>query len=54
MAVRIAVNVTMTMQPFYLIEVAKFEATEENPTPYQIALVPLLSYLTSLIFSLYV
>jgi Na+/melibiose symporter-like transporter len=53
MAVRIAVNVTMTMQPFYLTQVTEFESTEENPTPYQLALVPLLSYITSLVFSLF-
>ena len=54
MVVRISINVTMTMQPFYLVEVTKFKTTEENPTPYQIALVPLLSYLTSLIFSVFI
>jgi cell division protein FtsW (lipid II flippase) len=52
--VRIAVNVTMTVQPFYVVNVTKFKVTKENPSPYQLALVPLLSYITSLIFSLFI
>jgi len=54
MSVRIAVNVTMTVQPFYVTAVLKYEKTKEDPTPYQLALVPLLSYVTSLIFSLFI
>jgi len=53
MLVRIAVNVTMTMQPFYLDKVTGFSPTLETPTPVQLALVPLLSYIFSMIFSLY-
>jgi Na+/melibiose symporter-like transporter len=53
MMVRIAVNVTMSVQPFYLIIVTGFVKTEENPTPIAIALVPLVSYITSMIFSLF-
>jgi len=53
MLVRIAVNVTMSVQPFYLITVTGFIETEDNPTPLAIALTPLVSYITSLIFSLY-
>jgi len=53
MLVRIAVNVTMSVQPFYLITVTGFEKTEENPTPIAIALVPLVSYIFSLVFSLF-
>ena len=53
MLVRIAVNVTMSVQPFYLIRVTGFIETEDNPTPLAIALTPLVSYITSLIFSLY-
>uniref|UniRef100_A0A7S3CI56 Uncharacterized protein n=1 Tax=Strombidium rassoulzadegani TaxID=1082188 RepID=A0A7S3CI56_9SPIT len=53
MLVRVAVNVTMTMQPFYLVSVTKFETTEENPTPVELAEVPLFSYIISLIFSLF-
>ena len=52
MLVRIAVNVTMSVQPFYLIIVTGFERSEDNPTPIAIALTPLVSYITSLIFSL--
>lgn len=53
MLVRIAVNVTMSVQPFYLIIVTKFEKNEDNPTPIAIALTPLVSYITSLIFSVF-
>ena len=51
MLVRIAVNVTMSVQPFYLIHVTGFTRSEDNPTPIAIALTPLVSYITSLIFS---
>mmetsp|Transcript_36658 Transcript_36658/g.56224 ORF Transcript_36658/g.56224 Transcript_36658/m.56224 type:complete len:204 (-) Transcript_36658:50-661(-) len=54
MLVRVAVNVTMTMQPFYLNIVTGFTETEENPTPVQLAVVPLISYVISLIFSLFI
>ncbi len=53
MMVRIAVNVTMSVQPFYLIYVTGFIKTKENPTPLPIALTPLVSYITSMIFSLF-
>jgi len=53
MMVRIAVNITMSVQPFYLIIVTGFIKTEENPTPIAIALVPLVSYISSMIFSLF-
>jgi Na+/melibiose symporter-like transporter len=53
MTVRIAVNVTMTVQPFYLNQVTGFEETVDRPTPVQLAVVPLLSYISSLIFSLF-
>lgn len=51
--VRIAVNVTMSVLPFYLIEVTGFKETEDTPTPLAIALVPLVSYITSMLFSLF-
>ena len=54
MLVRIAVNVTMTVQPFYVVNVTGYLTTKENPSPYQLALVPLLSYITSLLFSLFI
>jgi hypothetical protein len=53
MMVRIAVNVTMTMLPFYLDEVTEFTATAEDPTPAELATVPLLSYIIRIVFSLY-
>ena len=53
MLVRIAVNVTMTMQPFYLENALGFAATKEQPTPVALAAVPLGSYITSLIFSIW-
>ena len=54
MLVRIAVNVTMTIQPFYLNLVTGFLATDENPTPIELATVPLLSYIFSMFFSLFI
>ena len=53
MVVRIAVNTTMTVQPFYLNLVTGYEVTEAQPTPVQLAIVPLLSYISSLIFSVF-
>jgi len=50
---RIAVNVTMSVQPFYLLIVTRFEKTKENPTPIALALTPLVSYLASLVFSIF-
>lgn len=52
MFVRIAVNVTMTMQPFYLHDVTGYKGTDDNPTPVPLALVPLCSYVTQMIFSI--
>lgn len=52
MVIRIAVNVNMTMLPFYLDKVTKFSPTATNPTPSELALVPLLSYIMSMIFSI--
>lgn len=54
MLVRIAVNVTMSVQPFYLLTVTGFTRTDDNPTPLAIALTPLVSYITSLLFSIFV
>jgi len=53
MLVRIAVNVTMTMQPFYLDKVTGFSPTPEDQTPFPLAAVPLLSYVFSMIFSIF-
>ena len=53
MLVRIAVNVTMTVQPFYLNEVTLFKGSDANPTPPPLAIVPLMSYIMSMIFSIW-
>lgn len=50
---RMAVNVTMTLTPFYLIHVLDFDADPDKPAPPQIATVPLASYSFSMIFSLF-
>lgn len=49
---RMAVNVTMSLTPFYLIHVLGFEQDPDEPAPPQIATVPLVSYTCSMIFSL--
>lgn len=54
MMVRIAVNVTMTMLPFYLDQVTKWSPTDANPTPTPLALVPLISYIFSMLFSIFI
>jgi Na+/melibiose symporter-like transporter len=41
---RMAVNVTMTLTPFYLIHVLGYEHKKDEPAPPQIASVPLVSY----------
>lgn len=52
MFARMAVNVTMTLTPFYLLKVLEFEGDDDQPTPPAIVTVPLASYTTSMIFSL--
>lgn len=52
MLVRVAVNVTMTIQPFYLQRSLGYHGTKENPTPVPLAAIPLWSYVCSLIFSM--
>jgi len=44
MLVRIAINVIMTIQPFYLEEVTEFKANENHTTSVALAIVPLISY----------
>jgi len=53
MLARISMNVTASVMPFYLQTVTGFVATDDQPTPIQIAIVPLISYITSLIYSLF-
>ena len=45
MLVRVSVNVTMTMQPFYLSNVTNFKGDDKSPTPPPLAIVPLISYM---------
>jgi len=51
---RMALNITLAMQPFYLQTVLKFEAAEGKTTPIELGLVPLTSCMMSLFFSLFV
>ncbi len=54
MLVRIAVNVIMSVQAIYIIKVLKVERSDTDPTPIPIALTPLISYLITLGFQLFV
>jgi Na+/melibiose symporter-like transporter len=54
MLVRIAINVSTSVQPFFLIECLGFHPTSTNPTPLQLAIVPLVNYFCSVIFSLFI
>jgi MFS family permease len=47
-----SINVTMTLTPFYLIHVLKYEKRDMEPTPPEIASVPLVSYTFSMVFTL--
>jgi Na+/melibiose symporter-like transporter len=51
---RMAVNVTMTLTPFYLIHVLDFSNDPKKPVAPQIATVPLCSYACSMIFTLFI
>lgn len=53
MFTRMAINITMTLIPFYLIYVLKFTKSASEPTPPQIAMVPLVSYFSSMLFSFF-
>lgn len=54
MFARIALNTNATMQPLYLTTVTRFgENLPEGETPPELALVPLLSYITSMLFSVF-
>lgn len=52
MMVKVVVNVLMTMQPFYLSYVTGFQSTSPIDTPIQISLIPLISYISSTLFSI--
>lgn len=54
MLARISMNVTASVMPFYLNLVTGFTGDSDQPTPIQIAIVPLVSYIASLIYSLFV
>lgn len=49
---RLSINVTMSLTPFYLIIVLEYCECQNEPTPPVIASVPLVSYLSSMIFTL--
>jgi len=54
MFARIALNTNATMQPLYLTTVTKFgEDLPADQTPLQLALVPLVSYICSMLFSVF-
>ena len=53
MSARIALNSTATMMPLYLTAVTQFRPKPGMDTSAQIASVPLVSYLFSLLFSLF-
>lgn len=52
MLARMSINVTMTLTPFYLIHVLKYDKREFEPTPPEIAAVPLVSYCSSMVFTM--
>ena len=51
MLVRVSVNVTMTVQPFYLEQVTFFCAKSLEPTSKALAIVPLISYTAQILFT---
>ena len=51
MLVRVATNVSQSLQNFYISNVLQIKGTPENPNTIEIALVPLVSYITQYIFS---
>jgi len=53
MMVRLAMNLTMTVIPFYLIEILKIPRPDKNGSSFWFALVPLISFIASSIFSLF-
>jgi len=53
MLVRIAVNVTMTVQPFYLQEVTGYRSWKGCCTSAALALVPLAAFLMQILFTLF-
>ena len=53
MLIKVVVNVQMTMQPFYLTYVTRFISEDPTITPIQIALIPLISYISSSFFSIF-
>lgn len=51
MCVRLYTNLYGTLLSFYLIDVVKLGEVKDNHIPFTIALVPMLSYLSSVIVS---
>lgn len=53
MSARVAINFTLTLQPFYLTQVTQFEPIAGFPTAIQLAIVPLVSNISQLFFSVH-
>ena len=53
MMVRLAMNLTMTVIPFYLIAIMKIKEPDTEGSSVWFALVPLISFIASTIFSLF-
>lgn len=53
MSARIAYNCLATMWPFYLDKVCKFVPEGGRPTSPQLAIVPLVNYCSSMVFSIF-
>ena len=51
MLVRVAINVSSSVLNFYIYNVLQIKGTPENPNTIEIALVPLVSYISQIIFS---
>ena len=54
MMARIAFNCLATMWPFYLQVVCGFTGNGDSPTSVQLAIVPLVNYVSSMLFSIFV
>jgi hypothetical protein len=50
---RFTLNIPVSVQPFYLNQVVGFEQTKESPTPVSLAIVPMIQYIVSMLFSIF-
>jgi hypothetical protein len=53
MFARLALNCNATMMPFYLVSTLQFKPLDGLETSPYIAIVPLITYISSLVFTLY-